>query len=166
MIDPKIQLIQALVDNPQESLDVEVKNWLNGLRENSDKAKLAKETIALANSGGGRIVIGFEDQGDIILPEIKPAAGELEAFTQDAIAEIVQRYVSPPCQCRVEMVSRTDSENQHPVIIVPGEHRTPLFATKGSPDGKETLENPLRPSPGPLKSLAVTGESESYADPL
>ena len=30
----------------------------------------------------------------------------------------------------------------------------------------ETLENPLRPSPGLLKSLAVTGESESYADPL
>ncbi len=31
---------------------------------------------------------------------------------------------------------------------------------------KETLENFLRPSPGFLKSLAMTGESESYVDPL
>lgn len=133
MADPTIQF---LVDNLQEGLDLEAKNWLNGLRDKSDKAKLAKEIIALANNDGGRIFIGFEDQGDAVLPEIQPKEGELEAFTQDAIAGIVQHYVSPPCQCRVEMVSRNGSENQHPVIVVPGNHRTPLFAAKGSPDGK------------------------------
>ena len=31
---------------------------------------------------------------------------------------------------------------------------------------KEPLENLLCPSPGLLKSLAVTGESESYVDPI
>ena len=31
---------------------------------------------------------------------------------------------------------------------------------------RETLENCLRPSPGVLKSLAMTGESECYVDPL
>ena len=31
---------------------------------------------------------------------------------------------------------------------------------------RETLEKPLCPSPGFLKSLAVTGESESYVDPI
>lgn len=114
-----------------------MKNWLNGLREKGDKAKLAKEIIALANSGGGRIFIGFLDQRDNnFFSEIKPKEGELEAFTQDVIAEIVERYVSPPCQCSVEIVSRTNSESQHPVIIVPGKHRTPLFAAKASPDGK------------------------------
>ncbi|MYA90330.1 MAG: hypothetical protein F4Y10_00745 [Synechococcus sp. SB0663_bin_10] len=133
MTDPRIQ---ALVDNLQENLDVEVKNWLNGLRGNGDKAKLAKEIIALANGGGGRIFIGFEDKKDNFFLEAEPKEGELEAFTQDAIAEIVQRYVSPPCQCRVEMVSRKGSENQHPVIIVPGKHRTPLFAKKGGPQNE------------------------------
>lgn len=134
MADP--ETIQFLVDNLQESLDVEVKNWLNGLREKGDKAKLAKEIIALANNGGGRIFIGFQDQKDNFFPEAEPKEGELEAFTQDAIAEIVQRYVSPPCQCRVEMVSRSGSKNQHPVIIVPGNHRTPIFAAKGGPQGE------------------------------
>ena len=133
MTDPRIQ---SLVDNPQESLDIEVKNWLNGLREKADKAKLAKEIIALANSGGGCIVIGFEDKKDNSFPEIEPKKGELEAFTQDAIADIAQSYVSPPCQCRVEMISREDSKNQHPVIIVPGNHRTPLFAKRGGPQNE------------------------------
>jgi len=33
-------------------------------------------------------------------------------------------------------------------------------------ENRKTLENPLRPSPDLLKSLAVTGESESYVDSL
>ena len=132
MPDPKIQF---LIDNLQENLEVEVKNWLNGLQDNGDKAKLAREIIALANNGGGYIFIGFDDQG-AELPEAQPAAGELEAFTQDAIAGIVQRYITPPCQCRLEFATQTDSKQRHPVIIVPGNHRTPLFAARGGPNGE------------------------------
>ncbi len=132
MPDPKIQL---LVDNLQENLEVEVKNWLNGLAANGDKATLAKEIIALANNGGGYIFIGFDDKG-AEFPEITPEEGDLDAFTQDAISGIVQRYVTPSCQCRLEMISRTGSEALHPVIIVPGNHRTPLFAARGGPNGE------------------------------
>ena len=77
MPDEKIQFI---ADNLQENLEVEVKNWLNGLQAKSDKAILAREIIALANHGGGYIFIGFDDKG-ATLPEIAPAVGELEAFT-------------------------------------------------------------------------------------
>ncbi len=127
--------IQFLIDNLQENLEVEVKNWLNGLAGNGDKASLAKEIIALANSGGGYIFIGFDDAG-ADLPEVEPQENEKEAFTQDNISSIVHRYINPPCQCRVELVSRTDSDMEHPVIIVPGNHRTPLFAASGGPNGE------------------------------
>ena len=60
-------LTQYLIDNLQEGLQVEVKNWLGGLKDNHHKAKLAKEIIALANSGGGQIFIGFNDKGLNIL---------------------------------------------------------------------------------------------------
>jgi len=130
MADPKVQFI---LDNLQENLEVEVKNWLNGLQDNGNRAKLAKEIIALANNGGGYVFIGFDDEG-AGLPEIQPGAGELEAFTQDAIASVVQRYVAPPCQCRLELATRADSNITHPIIIVPGNHRTPLFATRGGPN--------------------------------
>ena len=126
--------IQFIIDNLQEGLDVEVKNWLGGLENNNQRAALAKEVIALANNGGGYVVIGFSDD-DAVLREIAPEPGQLEAFSQDAIAGLVQRFVSPPCQCAVEYSSPQGSEISHPVIIVPGNHRTPLFAARGCEDG-------------------------------
>ena len=133
MSDKRINL---LINNLSERLDVEVKNWLNGLKSNEDKSTLAKEIIALANSGGGFIFIGFDDQGDKF-PEIQPQIGEPAAFTQDGIASVVEKYVSPPCQCSVSYHQQTNSDIDHPVISVPGYHRTPVFANHGSPDNKK-----------------------------
>ncbi len=135
MPDPKLQFT---IDNLQENLEVEAKNWMNGLQSNSDKAKLAKEIIALANHGGGYIFIGFNDD-EPELTEIQPSDQELSAFSQDTIAGIVQRYITPPCQCRVEMITKSGSDIVHPVIVVPGEHRTPVWAKAGSPDNNATL---------------------------
>ena len=132
MPDPKVQFI---IDNLKENLEVEVKNWLNGLKDNANKAKLAKEIIALANNGGGYVFIGFDD-ASADLPEIQPNPGEFEAYTQDTIAAVVHRYVTPPCQCVLEFAARTGSNIRHPVIIVPGNHRTPLFAARGGPNGE------------------------------
>lgn len=130
--------IKFLIDNLQEGLDVEVKNWLSGLSTNDERAKLAKEIIALANNGGGFIFIGFEDEGEGH-PEIEPQPGELEAFTQDNISAIVTKYTNPPCQCRVGLYSRAGSAIKHPVITVPGNHRTPVWAASASPD-QQTLK--------------------------
>ena len=125
--------IQALIDEPREELNVEVKNWLNGLADKPDKAALAKEIIALANQGGGCILIGFDDT-KTGFREAEPQPNEKHAFTQDAIASVVDRYVTPPCQCRVELYARKDSKVQHPVVMVPGDARVPLFASRGDAD--------------------------------
>ena len=47
--------ITFLINHLSERQDIEVKNWLNGLQKAADKARLAKEIIALANNGGGDI---------------------------------------------------------------------------------------------------------------
>jgi hypothetical protein len=52
------------------------------------------------------------------------------------LAGIVHKYVTPACQCHLEFASPTGSEQIHPVIIVPGNHRTPLFAARGGPDNE------------------------------
>jgi predicted HTH transcriptional regulator len=56
---PTADLIQLLA-MPTESLTVEHKGWLN-LLHNPHKAILAKAAIALANEGGGIIVIGTRE---------------------------------------------------------------------------------------------------------
>lgn len=132
--------VQQLIDQLRESDFVEVKNWLGGLVENDEKARLAKEIIALANSGGGHIFIGFtDDEGQGHNP-IEPVDTEATAFSQDAIAAIVHRYCTPAIQCAVEIYLQTNGQIGHPVIYVPPAGRVPLFASRQSPDNR-TLTN-------------------------
>ena len=128
--------IQFIIDNLQETLEIEVKNWLDGLCNNESKAKLAKELIALANHGGGLLFIGFEESKEGH-PEITPKDEEAKAFSQDAVANIIQKYAEPPFQCEIGYFKRTGSNISHPVIEVTGGHRTPIFAKSGSPDGQK-----------------------------
>ncbi|MCR8725339.1 AlbA family DNA-binding domain-containing protein [Frigidibacter sp. ROC022] len=132
--------VQQLIDQLRETEFVEVKNWLGGLVESDEKARLAKEIIALANSGGGHIFIGFtDDEGQGHQP-IDPEEIEAKAFSQDAIAGIVHRYCTPAIQCSVEIYRQTTGQIDHPVISVPAAGRVPLFASRQSPDNR-TLAN-------------------------
>lgn len=132
--------IQQLIDQLRESEFVEVKNWLGALVENDEKARLAKEIIALANSGGGHIFIGFTDDDGQGHNPIEPKANEAAAFSQDSIAAVVHRYCTPAIQCGVEIYRQTNGEIGHPVIHVPSAGRVPLFASRQSPDN-QTLNN-------------------------
>lgn len=132
MADDKLQLI---IENLHENLEIEAKNWLGGLRSQDERAKLAKEIIALANYGGGYIFIGFEENGGEFLDrDAEP--GDLGAFTQDGITAVVDRFVEPPIQIRVHTRTKAGATQPHPVIEVPGGHRTPIWAKRDSPDGK------------------------------
>ena len=131
MVDIALQL-DALINDLREGLQVEVKNWLNGLTSANDKARLAKEIIALSNNGGGFIFIGFDDEEPHA--PIQPADIERSAFTQDNISGLVNSYVSPPCQCELHYLRQLEGAISHPVIVVPGGHRTPVFARRGAPD--------------------------------
>jgi len=131
--------IDFLINNLREDLGVEVKNWLDCLSTNDHKAKLAKEIIALGNNGGGFVFIGFEDDEPHL--GIKAPEDWRRSFGQDAITSVVDRYISPPIQCDVYYASREGEESEHPVIRVPGNHRTPLFAKASSPNGKMLKTN-------------------------
>jgi hypothetical protein len=81
-------LMEAMIDDllaePRETLDVEVKEWLD-LSENGHRALLAKEIIALANHGGGYVVVGFEELADGSFQPATPRPTNLDAWSQDNI---------------------------------------------------------------------------------
>jgi len=124
--------IQQIALDLHETLNIEVKNWLNGLTDRLDQAKLAREIIALANHGGGYVFIGFSD--DDGHPELAPVDGEESAFSQDSVSGVVERFIEPSCQVKVETVCLPGSSIHHPVLVVPGSHRTPLWAKRGAAD--------------------------------
>ena len=131
--------LQSLIDSPQESMEIEYKNWLEGLSSNLKKAQLAKEIIALSNHGGGYIVIGFTDVNSV-LTECAPENNELDAFNVDSVVSVIQRYVVPAIQVEVQYLKQTGSDIKHPIIIVPSSERLPLWAARESPDNGDTLK--------------------------
>ena len=111
-----IEDLRSLITEPREDLAYEYKDWLD-LTSKEHKATLAKAAIALANHGGGYIVIGFAEQGPIL--DSRPRPEEIPEITPDSVNEAVHLYAEPKFQCAMHLVSHPDTDVQHPVVIIP-----------------------------------------------
>lgn len=146
-----------LLVEPRETLEVELKGWLE-LEANADhKAVLAKAIIALANHGGGWILIGFSLIDGVHLP----ASGRpisLAGFTTDTINSIIHRYCQPSFHCDVAIELGPDGLS-YPIVVVPGGHHVPIRSLRDSPDGSTVRRNSyyIR-RPGPQSEVPQTGQ--------
>ena len=151
---PSIRELQPLISEPREELGVEYKYWLD-LKTNEHKATLAKAAIALANHGGGFIVIGFAEQR----PELQshPCLSEMPAVTQDEVNAAICRYATPEFHCRVDYVTHPKTNVVHPVITVPGNLTVPVMSTRDCPKVIDKNRCYIR-KPGPKSEEPQTGE--------
>lgn len=147
MIISRERLADLLVE-PQESLDCEIKNWLDLQGSNEDKATFAKAVLALANHGGGFIILGLvENDVGIVEAQGRPAA--LDGYSQDLINGIVQNYCDPLFHCSVNFVPNPAGK-VFPIVVVPGGHRVPIRARRAGPNGNTVQNNAIyirRPGP-------------------
>ena len=151
--------LDDLVDEPRETLDLEIKEWLD-LSENDHRAALVKEIIALANHGGGYVIAGFEELADGSFKPAQSRPASLDTWSQDAVQAIVAKYIDPSFQCQVSHRASTASPGRkHPIIAVPGGHRVPVRAKAGSPDGKRLVPHRVYiRRPGPNSEEPKTAE--------
>ena len=119
--------LSDLVDFPRETLDVELKAWVD-LADRAAQAKLAKHIAALANHGGGYLVFGFLD--DESVAPTRPA--DLSAYNRDTFSAVVKRYLTPTFQCDVSIVSAT-SGLDYPVVRIPAHGAVPIAAKSDGP---------------------------------
>ena len=125
----------------REDLHVEVKNWLDLQNDKRHKAVLAKAAIALANYGGGYIVLGFEEiSGRMREAANRPAT--LNGYDQDSVNGILRRYCDPSFHCSVHMV-QNPAGAVFPIVQVPGGHRVPVRAKRSGPDGDVLRQNDI-----------------------
>lgn len=141
------RLADLLID-PHESLDCEVKNWLDLQSSNDDKATFAKAALAIANQGGGFILLGLvETDTGVVEAENRPAT--LDSYNQDLLNGIVQNYCDPPFHCAVHFVPNPAGAI-FPIVIIPGGHRVPIRARRAGPNGNTVQNNAIYiRKPGP-----------------
>ena len=126
-----------LLQDLSESYAVEVKRWFDASSVDG-QVKLIRTLLALRNNGGGRFVIGFDNESMRPVDDGRPQSVRT-AFSQDAIQALVSRFASDPFEILVQYVEFSDAE--FPVICVPPGIRTPV-ATKS----ELKADDPQRPS--------------------
>ena len=131
MLEPLSMLehirLRPLVEWPTESPSVEYKDWLD-LTVHHGRATLAKHVIALANYGGGYIVLGFAEVGSSLQSHARP--DDVPEATPDAVNEAVRRYADPEIQCQMRSIPHPETGVEHPVIDVPGGFSAPVLCRR------------------------------------
>ena len=135
-----------LLRDPREDLDVEIKNWLDLVNDGDHKAVLAKALIALANHGGGFVVLGLELNANGTYQEAPGRPENLGVYDQDLVNGIVSRYAEPSFHCGLEVAEHPDSGLQFPIIVVPGSS-VPVRSKRDGPAITKDFYYTRRPGP-------------------
>ncbi|MCC6444128.1 MAG: pentapeptide repeat-containing protein [Armatimonadetes bacterium] len=154
--DPQIRRLESLLSYPREDLDIELKGWLN-LTTPDDKANLAQALIALANHGGGYIVLGYQEDNEKWIPAA-PRPTDMRGYTQDLMNGIAERYAEPVFPCERHLVRHPQQGDLFPVIVVP-EGKVPIRAKRDGPDKRHVRNGTyyIR-RPGPKSEAPQSGQ--------
>ncbi len=91
-------------------------------------ARLAKEVIALANTAGGYVLIGVDDDGSVV--------GVRDSFEEQyALAEAVNSHISPAVELHVERVEVSHRRDAL-VVRVPLSDRRPHYLVEDASIGR------------------------------
>lgn len=149
--------LSDLLRQPREDMGVEAKAWLDLTGNPEHKAVLAKALLALANHGGGFVLLGFDDTPTGLAPSL-PRPPTLDGFGQDIVNGIVQAFADPPFHCTVSFVP-SPTGDIHPIISVPGGHRVPIRAKKGGPNNATVVMHSVYiRRPGPKSEVPQTAQ--------
>jgi len=119
--------LQPLIDTPKEELAAEYKTWLD-LSRNEGKATLTKAAIAIANHGGGYVILGFDEEGENLISAPRP--DNFPDVTQDTVNAAIRRYATPEFHCEVHMILSRDTGVEHPVICIPRDQTEPVMSKR------------------------------------
>lgn len=152
----RLELVN-LLEFPNETLTVEFKSWLT-LDDNRNKAKLAKAAIALANHGGGIIVLGMRENNDDGAALVsQPVPDGLGRYSQDEVNSAINRYADPRIHCDLLFAVHPVSQIEHAFVCVPGGLTVPVMSRRGS-DGIIADRGCYIRKPGPLSEQPRTVE--------
>lgn len=136
--------IDALIANPRERLDVELKDWIDPTSAHG-QAKIVKACLAMRNQDGGFLQVGFED-GTWWPNTAAAPAGVRSDWDSDDIQGLVSRFASELFEVHVRFGDRDGQA--FPVLEVEPGVRSPVAS-------KRDLFDPQNPERKLVKMHAV-----------
>jgi hypothetical protein len=112
--------LSSLLEDPNETLSAEYKSWLD-LEVPDDAATLAKAAIAMANHGGGVIILGMREQAEDGALRSMPRPGTIPRYNPDDVNVAVNRYAEPEFHCDLAFRKHRESNVEHAFVLVPGQ---------------------------------------------
>ena len=143
-------VIDGLVGNPSESLNVEVKRWIDPTQSVGIE-KIVKGALALRNRNGGFFVVGFDDS--TLAPDVaNEPKNAKQLFHIDIIQGLISQYASDPFEIEIAWGKRDG--RQYPIIVVPSGVKVPVASKRDLIDGSRTA---IRVGAVYFRSLASNG---------
>jgi hypothetical protein len=128
-------VVDALIANPSESLNVELKRWIDPTQL-AGIEKIAKGALALYNRNGGYLAIGFDNKTR--QPDLPNEPSKVQSlFNIDTVQGIISKYAFEPFEIEVAWGKRDG--RGYPVIVVPSGVRTPVATKRDLLDGQRVL---------------------------
>jgi predicted HTH transcriptional regulator len=156
-LSDKLQ-IQKLIEDPHEALNVEIKQWLD-FDDIACKVKVARAIMALANYGGGFLLLGFKEKSfDNFAPDFENLIYH-KKWSQDNLNGLAAAYMYPVFHIETESYKVGNEKCEVLAVIVSGNHKVPIQCIKGSPDGKGLISGKYYTRrPGPKSAEPDTPE--------
>ena len=140
--------LKRLLSSPREAFDLELKQWIDP-QSPEGIGKIAKCCIAMRNNNGGRLIIGFKDDGQPDLNNVPEHVSTM--FSIDIIQGIVAKYSSEPFEVNVQFVEMNGQK--YPVITVPDGVKTPVVAKSDLRDPNGRKKNLIKDNSIYVRSL-------------
>ena len=151
------QRLIAILEHPSETPRIECKGWLD-LSDKRAKATLAKAAIALANYGGGTIVLGVGNdtiQGGKLVCLQKPAG--VGTYSSDDVDSAINTYADPSINFELRVANHPHTNAEHTFVVIPSGITQPVFAKKSYTRVIEKFACYIR-KPGPKSEKPDTGQ--------
>lgn len=147
--------IRTLLDAPRETLSVEHKAWLD-LGDQRHRGILAKALIALANHGGGYVVIGISEEEGGTRRRVVARPPEIAAYSQEMIATLVRKFIDPVFDCELLTLKDPETDVELAVLSVPSGIPDIVMSKSGVPDGPISEFRIYMRKPGPASEMPTT----------
>lgn len=151
------EYIDALLANPRESLNVEIKDWIDP-RSVHGQAKIIKACIAMRNQNSGFLQVGFED-GTWIPNHADAPADVRSMWDPDEIQGIVSKFASDLIEVHLRFGELDGQE--FPVLEVESGVRYPVASKRELADPQDTSRKLVKAHAVYVRSLSANGTAST-----